>query len=82
MTDLDNAWLYKEKLSNLEVRKLYKSAIENIPDIVMSNKSIPLEQQARKACELQISYREKARYIMADEKKKKGTRQHKTRKIF
>lgn len=82
ITDLENAWLYKEKLSNLEVRKLYKNAIENIPDIVMANKSIPLEQQARNACELRISYREKARDIMADEKKRKELDSTKPERTF
>lgn len=71
ITDLENAWLYKEKLSNIEVRKLYKSAIENIPNIVAANKSVPLEQQARKACEMRTIFREKARDIMADVEKRK-----------
>ena len=55
----------KGKLSNIEVRKWYLAHDKTIPDLI--DKSLPIEQQARQACELRNQFRTQARNLMANQ---------------
>ncbi len=59
----------KRQLSNVEVRKWYLAHDKTIPDLI--NKSLPIEQQARQACELRNKFRTQARDLMADQNERK-----------
>ncbi len=54
------------KLGNKEVRLWYKAHDEKIPDLI--DQSLPLEQQARQACEMRNTNRTNARELMKDQK--------------
>lgn len=55
----------KGKMSNEDVRKWYVSHDKTIPDLI--DKSLPIEQQARQACELRNTFRTQARELMKDQ---------------
>ncbi|WP_269477769.1 minor capsid protein [Hominibacterium faecale] len=57
------------KLGNKEVRSWYKAHDEKIPSLI--DKSLPLEQQARQACELRRTYKKQARDLMKDQEARK-----------
>lgn len=59
----------KRQLSNVEVRKWYLAHDKTIPDLI--NKSLPIEQQARQACELRNKFRTQARNLMADQNERR-----------
>jgi hypothetical protein len=56
----------KGKLGNLETRLWYKAQDGKIPSLI--DKSQPLEQQARQACEFRNTFRTQARDLMKDQK--------------
>lgn len=56
------------KLSNRAVRKWYIARDQEIPLLIDRTK--PLEQQARQACELRILHRTQARNLMADKEER------------
>lgn len=56
---------YNWKLSNRAVRKWYMAHDESIPSLI--DKSLPLEEQARQACDLCSAYRTQARDLMRDQ---------------
>ena len=55
----------KGKLGNKEVRSWYKAHDERIPDLI--DKTAPVEDQARQACELRNVFRTQARDLMRDQ---------------
>lgn len=55
----------KGKMSNEDVRKWYVSHDKTIPDLI--DKSLPIEQQARQACELRNTFRTQARELMKNQ---------------
>lgn len=57
------------KLGNREVRIWYKQHDENIPDLIDRTK--PIEEQARQACDLRNSNRTAARELMRDQELRK-----------
>lgn len=57
------------KLGNKEVRSWYKTCDEKIPELI--DKSLPLEGQARQACELRNQNRTHARELMKDQEQRK-----------
>ena len=61
----DEVSKYRGKLSDRAVRKWYKYHDEQIPD--MLDRSKPLEDQARQACELRNQHRTQARDLMRDQ---------------
>ncbi len=61
----DDIMHLKGQLSNVEVRKWYLAHDKTIPDSI--DRSLPLEQQARQACELRNQFRTQARNLMADQ---------------
>lgn len=65
----DEVSKYRGKLSDRAVRKWYKYHDEQIPD--MLDRSKPLEDQARQACELRNQHRTQARDLMRDQEARK-----------
>lgn len=59
----------KGKMSDVDVRKWYLANDKTIPDLI--DTSLPIEQQARQACELRNTFRTQARNLMADQHKRK-----------
>lgn len=59
----------KGKMSDVDVRKWYLAHDKTIPDLI--DKSLPIEEQAKQACELRNEFRTQARNLMADQKKRK-----------
>lgn len=59
----------KGKLSNVDVRKWYLAHDRTIPDLI--DKSLPIEQQARQACELRNKFRTQARNLMSDQNERR-----------
>lgn len=59
----------KGKLPDSEVRKWYREHDKNIPNLI--DKSLPIEQQARQACELRNRYRTQARDLMDNQELRK-----------
>lgn len=59
----------KYSLSDLNVRLWYKEKDANIINLL--DKNLPLEEQAKKACELRNTYRTQARDLMKDQEKRK-----------
>lgn len=57
------------KLSDVEVRKWYLSQDKRIPEQI--DKSLPIEEQARQACNLRNKYRTQARDLMKNQEKRK-----------
>lgn len=55
----------KGTLSNSSARKWYIEHDKTIPDLI--DKSLPIEQQARQACELRNQFRTQARDLMRDQ---------------
>lgn len=60
---------YAGKLSDRAVRKWYKYHDEQISDMI--DRSKPLEDQARQACELRNQHRTQARDLMRDQESRK-----------
>ncbi len=71
LTDRDyNDIIYmKGKMSDLDVRKWYLAHDKTIPDLI--DKSLPVEEQARQACDLRNKFRTQARNLMADQEMRK-----------
>lgn len=65
----DEVSKYRGKLSDRAVRKWHKYHDEQIPD--MLDRSKPLEDQARQACELRNQHRTQARDLMRDQEARK-----------
>lgn len=59
----------KGKMSDLEARKWYKAHDKTIPDLI--DKTLPIEEQAKQACELRNMFRTQARDLMANKEKRK-----------
>lgn len=59
----------KHSLPDRDVRIWYKAKDENIKNII--DKTKPLEEQARQACELRNKYRTEARELMKNQEKRK-----------
>jgi filamentous hemagglutinin len=59
----------KTELSNREVRIWYKAQDEKIPEMI--DRSLPLEEQARQACELRNMNRTRARNLMTDQEERR-----------
>ncbi|MBQ7067042.1 MAG: phage minor capsid protein [Lachnospiraceae bacterium] len=57
-------------LSNLDVRIWYKAKDADIINII--DKTLPIEEQAKQACELRNTYRTQARELMRDQEKRKS----------
>lgn len=67
--DFEDIKELKYSLSDLNVRLWYKAKDANIINLI--DKSLPLEGQARQACELRNTYRTQARDLMRDQEKRK-----------
>jgi hypothetical protein len=67
-------------LDNATVRKWYKLHDEGIPNQI--DKTLPLEEQAKKACELRNTYRTQARDLMKDQESRKVLDQNDPNKTF
>ena len=63
--DFNDIISLKGKLSNVDVRKWYIAHDKKIPDMI--DKTKPIEEQARQACELRNKFRTQARDLMADQ---------------
>ena len=59
----------KGKMSDRDARLWYVAHDKNIPDLIDRTK--PIEDQARQACDLRNQYRYQARELMADQEKRK-----------
>jgi hypothetical protein len=59
----------KGKMSDLEARKWYKAHDKTIPDLI--DKTLPIEEQAKQACELRNMFRTQTRNLMANQEKRK-----------
>lgn len=59
----------KGKMSDVEARKWYLAHDKTIPDLI--DKSLPIEQQAKQACDLRNQFRTQARDLMANQEKRK-----------
>lgn len=57
-------------LSNLDVRIWYKAKDADIINLI--DKTLPIEEQAKQACELRNTYRTQARELMRDQEKRKS----------
>ena len=58
----------KGKLNDRDTRLWYLQQDRRIPDLI--DKSLPLEEQAKQACELRNKFRTQARDLMSDQKKR------------
>lgn len=67
--DYNDIIYMKGKMSNSAVRKWYVAHDKSIPDLI--DKSLPIEQQARQACNLRNQFRTQARDLMADQETRK-----------
>ena len=63
--DYNDIIYLKGTLSNSSARKWYIEHDKTIPDLI--DKSLPIEQQARQACELRNQFRTQARDLMRDQ---------------
>ncbi len=70
----------KMKLSNIDVRKHYIESVSKIKDDI--DKSLPIEEQAKRAFEKRNSIRTEARKLMADEETRKKLDAEKPNKTF
>lgn len=59
----------KGKMSDRDARLWYVAHDKNIPDLI--DRTNPIEDQARQACDLRNQYRYQARELMADQEKRK-----------
>lgn len=60
--------MMKGKLSNKEARIWYLQQDKRIPELI--DKTLPIEEQAKQACELRNKFRTQTRDLMADQKKR------------
>lgn len=60
----------KGTLTNKEARQWYLQQDKKIPDLI--DKSLPIEEQARQACDLRNKFRTQTRDLMADQEKRKS----------
>ncbi|MBE6862814.1 MAG: hypothetical protein E7497_07975 [Ruminococcus sp.] len=67
--DYNDIIYMKGKLSDYDARKWYLAHDKMIPELI--DTSLPLEEQARQACELRNKFRTQARELMADQEKRK-----------
>lgn len=70
----------KFSLSNVAARKWYKEHDARIPDLI--DKSLPLEDQARQACELRNAFRTMTRDFMEDQETRKQLDRDSPNKTF
>ena len=67
--DYNDIIYMKGKMSDRDVRLWYVAHDKNIPNLI--DKTKPIEDQARQACDLRNQYRYQARELMVDQEKRK-----------